>query len=1216
MKVVKLYILLWALSFSNIWSQADQNHIKKITYKVPLGVSETSQVLSDDKIETIQYFDGIGRPLQNVAINASPSGSNMVTYIGYNKNNIVDKQYLPYISNNSNYDPEGLTRTTNFYNTSYHANTLNPYSETVYEKSPLRRVLYRAAPGEDWKYDKNDVLYENAVTENIDIDPYGISEYIGLTSTAEIEAVFQSEIPVFDMNHDCNSPPVIIDPFAPQYQAIDNFNVCFSNGFLNFSLYFSNEINNQGKTIPKRIKGSVIYPLDFECPDTDLGYLLDLNENQTNFKVDVINNTLVINNPNGDECVNGIATHLSFDYNLSQINVLSYDSALQQGNLIRFDYQGNAFNEVNKFSVFHPNDNTEVTELVFDGYYDSNELYKTITKDENWQPNQTFLNDHTTEEFKDKQGRVILKRTYNDGIAHDTQYVYDDFGNLTYVLSPKGSDLVLLKVSLIGNTTPFNYSDLRNSYLRSFNGSGGGFVNVSPGANQITVNFNFSFNGIYHLRQGPIAMVNSNIPNMDIGTISGAGYSYDISIEEGYLHIAGSGLVQSINETLIADIPEYYIDEAALDDLCYIYHYDYRNRLIEKKIPGKGWEYIIYDKLDRPVLTQEANLRAYNYWLFTKYDAFGRVVYTGKLSNSVDDRVAFQERVNNQTVLYETSTTNVNTSISGHEMYYTNNAMQFQESAISYSDLYTINYYDSYNPHVTAVAANPGMVYDHNVTTQTKTLATGSRVQILDNTGNHWITSVSYYDDKARPIYAASHNSLLGSRDYIKTELDFTGKVLQTESTHVKSNSTLVTHDAFTYDHASRLLSQVQTINGGTPELIVNNHYDELGQLVSKNVGGTVSTNPVESDGLQTIDYTYNIRGWLKTINDLDTMGDDLFGFKLNYNTTELTDSEALYNGNISETIWRTSNDIAANVSEHGYSYKYDALNRITSAAIVNDGASEFDNAFDLQYTNYDKNGNLLSLGRSGWDDTTSTLLTNMDALIYKYNGNQLTEIIDNGNTNYGFKSAMSDYKYDANGNMGYDSGKGITVAYNHLNLPNHVTASQGNIAYIYDATGVKLQKIVTEGNSQTITSYAGNYVYKQDNTGEYLQFFNHAEGYVEPSGNSFNYIYQYKDHLGNIRLSYDLNEDNSVIINEDYSGVTEDYSWTGGSNVGHDVINGQLHFSALNKWEKISKYIDFVPNKTVHIEFDFEKGNMERPILFIKEKINGVWESNADRDM
>ena len=34
-----------------------------------------------------------------------------------------------------------------------------------------------------------------------------------------------------------------------------------------------------------------------------------------------------------------------------------------------------------------------------------------------------------------------------------------------------------------------------------------------------------------------------------------------------------------------------------------------------------------------------------------------------------------------------------------------------------------------------------------------------------------------------------------------------------------------------------------------------------------------------------------------------------------------------------------------------------------------------------------------------------------------------------------------------------------------------------------------------------------------------------------------------------------------------------------------------------------------------MHIEFDFKKGDMQVPILFIKEKINGVWESNADRD-
>lgn len=34
-----------------------------------------------------------------------------------------------------------------------------------------------------------------------------------------------------------------------------------------------------------------------------------------------------------------------------------------------------------------------------------------------------------------------------------------------------------------------------------------------------------------------------------------------------------------------------------------------------------------------------------------------------------------------------------------------------------------------------------------------------------------------------------------------------------------------------------------------------------------------------------------------------------------------------------------------------------------------------------------------------------------------------------------------------------------------------------------------------------------------------------------------------------------------------------------------------------------------------IDIEFDFEKGSMEGVFLFIKERINGVWESNTNRN-
>jgi RHS repeat-associated protein len=163
-----------------------------------------------------------------------------------------------------------------------------------------------------------------------------------------------------------------------------------------------------------------------------------------------------------------------------------------------------------------------------------------------------------------------------------------------------------------------------------------------------------------------------------------------------------------------------------------------------------------------------------------------------------------------------------------------------------------------------------------------------------------------------------------------------------------------------------------------------------------------------------------------------------------------------------------------------------------------------------------------------------------MDILTYHYDGssNRLRKVTDAAPIDkYGFKDdavntsadPTNDYYYDSNGNMLSDTNKGIGVSahitYNHLNLPTQVSLPNGTISYIYDAGGMKLKKIVnnTTESSLTTTEYAGNYIYEDGN----LQFFNSAEGYIEPvistSGEiiSFDYIYQYKDHLGNVRLSY-----------------------------------------------------------------------------------------------
>ncbi len=80
---------------------------------------------------------------------------------------------------------------------------------------------------------------------------------------------------------------------------------------------------------------------------------------------------------------------------------------------------------------------------------------------------------------------------------------------------------------------------------------------------------------------------------------------------------------------------------------------------------------------------------------------------------------------------------------------------------------------------------------------------------------------------------------------------------------------------------------------------------------------------------------------------------------------------------------------------------------------------------------------------------------------------------------------------------------------------------------YIYDATGTKQKKVVsTAGN----TEYAGNYIYENGT----LQFFSQPEGYVSVENGNYEYVYEYKNHLGNTRLSYtDANNDGNITTNE-----------------------------------------------------------------------------------
>ncbi|AXG71769.1 hypothetical protein KORDIASMS9_04027 [Kordia sp. SMS9] len=101
-----------------------------------------------DKIETINYADGLGRAEQAIGIRQGGNGEDIVTPFDYDDLGRQVKEFLPYAATslNGSYHANMFSDQAAFYNTTKYENTTNPYSEKSFEKSPLSRVLEQGAP--------------------------------------------------------------------------------------------------------------------------------------------------------------------------------------------------------------------------------------------------------------------------------------------------------------------------------------------------------------------------------------------------------------------------------------------------------------------------------------------------------------------------------------------------------------------------------------------------------------------------------------------------------------------------------------------------------------------------------------------------------------------------------------------------------------------------------------------------------------------------------------------------------------------------------------------------------------------------------------------------------------------------------------------------------------------------------------------------------------
>lgn len=561
-----------------------------------------------------------------------------------------------------------------------------------------------------------------------------------------------------------------------------------------------------------------------------------------------------------------------------------------------------------------------------------------------------------------------------------------------------------------------------------------------------------------------------------------------------------------------------------VSQLAFQYEYDEKRRLKRKKLPGTThWHEMIYDKWDRLAMTQDPNQVENGEYMITKYDMLNRPIVSG-LYSSGNDAEYWRGQLATKNIRYET--------LVGSVSDYTSNVTPKPAT----NNTYTITFYDAYNffsvgwggGNSYSFVNEPGFsgVKNNNVKGQT----TGSKVKVLGRSDHIWLHTVTYYDEKYRVLQTITEN-IRGGVERVTFEYDFVGRVLK--SKHVQTNDGGITIlKEFEYDHAGRLLKVWHTIDSQSRILMAENEYNEAGELVEKNLHSTNSG----STFLQSIDYRYNIRGWLTHINnstlDSDANNDDtndLYGAELSYASGYTVNGHAIkarYDGNISAIKWRTNN-LEETSEEQIFGYDYDLANRLDAARYATKSGSNWTGKggdYDVTIDGYDKNGNITALTRKG----NGSLIDDLN-YGYKNSGksNRLDYVSEGSNNALGFKedyTLTNEYDYDASGNMKVDLNKGITdITYNHLNLPTEVEWSDGRkIKFQYDAAGIKLRKEVYPAGSSTpdaVTDYTAMGQFQDDE----LEFVFTDEGRALKKDNAFEYEYFLKDHLGNNRVAFGM---------------------------------------------------------------------------------------------
>ena len=610
----------------------------------------------------------------------------------------------------------------------------------------------------------------------------------------------------------------------------------------------------------------------------------------------------------------------------------------------------------------------------------------------------------------------------------------------------------------------------------------------------------------------------------------------------------------------------------AVDKLCFLTAYDQLGRVVAQKTPGIAWTYFVYDRWNRLAATLDPGSTASGWgigWTYIKYDALNRPIVKGFSNDGTDPKTLagqLQTLTDDQRFEVRAETE------SGYSLTHT-----YPFNAVENAVL-TTTYYDDYDYFPIRSSSRSGLAYavelaNGDASTQTRGQTTGSRERVIDSYASlgQWLTTVNYYDEFGRALQSVQDNQTMsakGAPAVDRTTMHYQDGLLdQSFQTHNRysASGTLETHKVKTtnqYDAKGRLIALSESIDDSPDVQLVAYEYNELGQMVDKKLGYVQTTNGY----LQSLDYRYNIRGWLTNINNrnldenwLDSndpnadpdASQDAFGLELQYDAAG--NANQTWNGNIAAAIW---NSRTPKGGMRRYGYSYDNANRFTKAdygaLIFANGTYSFNGEKDAlsegRYTtqglNYDENGNIKALQRNGVvvaPVNSAKQFGRIDDLTYEYNGNRLLTVSDgaqggastaapNDFENNGSPSGQ--YSYDDMGNLTFDPHKQLYSYYNFQNLPVYyylpVPTGYSYATFLYSTTGRKLQANYEQYNFNTgqndikTVDYIGGFAYTTDEPLTLATPVGRAV-VVQPGTSTSRTLwgleYHIRDHQGSLRM-------------------------------------------------------------------------------------------------